>query len=103
MLALQREAGGGAEELGSGENADAGEGLREAAAAESARGESGEENLQRGENAGDEADGEEIVTQNMARSPGDDGYTGRLVDVAPVEMIAAGDEVEFVAEEGVAF
>src|SRR5258707_15198075 len=63
----------GAEELGSGENADAGEGLREAAAAQGADGGSGEQNLQRGENAGGEGDGEKIVAEKFGGSPGGAG------------------------------
>src|SRR5258707_14275944 len=82
----------GAEELGSGENADAGEGLREAAAAQCADGESGEQNLQRCENTGDETDGEEAGATKFAGNPRVDGSSGGLVHITPVETGTAGNE-----------
>ena len=47
-------------------------------------------------------DGHERIAEQRACRRGDHGDKGRVVDIAPVEVLAAGDVVELVAEPPVA-
>ena len=82
------------------ERRQAGEELREEPAAEAPRHRAGERDEgRRGEHRQDphgQRRGAEV-----AGDPGVDGDERRLIDVAPVEVLPAGEEVELVAEETV--
>jgi hypothetical protein len=50
----------------------------------------------------EEVDREHRVAEQDPCDPGDEGDQWRLIDVAPRQVVAAGDEVELVAEVPVA-
>ena len=92
----------GAEILRRGDDTGTGEEHRVATAAHRARGQPCEEHLRRRKQHGHETNRKERVAEQVARRPGYDSYSRRLIDIPPGEMVAARNEVQFVAEESIA-
>ena len=85
-----------------GQDGESGEGLGHAAATHPARhGASDPDQCSAGKR-GQEADRDEGSAEGMADQPCDEGHQRRVVDVAPAEVLAAGEVIHFVAEDAIA-
>jgi hypothetical protein len=84
-----------------GEDGDSGESLGNAGAAHHAGHGAGEPDERGSGERGQEAQSDERGAEDVTREPRDEGHQGRMVDVAPAQVLTTGQVVHLVAKNAV--